>query len=125
MDIEEMIREKSANVLHGMPMSKTMAKERAKTLRAVKALFQLEYIFSPGDMVVWKDGLKHAMGPQYGEPAVIMEVLDEPIITHSDSNEHSGSNQFRIPNDIIIGLIHDNSFETFHMDSRRFEHYND
>jgi hypothetical protein len=40
--------------------------------------FQERHAFAVGDLVTWKPGLKNRRIPRYGQPAVVMEVLDPP-----------------------------------------------
>jgi len=79
-----------------------------------------EYKFKPGDLVVWKEGLKNKKMPPYNLPAIVIEHLEEPIIADIDE---SGSPYFREPLDLIAGFIDGDSFVIFHFDSRRFKKY--
>ncbi|WP_438352331.1 hypothetical protein [Microbacterium sp. CJ88] len=74
--------------------------------------------FAPGDLVVWKPGLKNRVRPAYDEPAVVVEVLDNPVLnTESDPS----SVYFREPLDILIGILDDEEeILVYHFDSRRF-----
>ena len=36
--------------------------------------------FKVGDLVVWKKGLKHKKVPAYNRPAVVVKILENPII---------------------------------------------
>ncbi|MFP4602559.1 MAG: hypothetical protein ACLFNA_06485 [Halochromatium sp.] len=59
----------------------------------------------------------------YGTPAVVLEVLDQPI---ADSETESGSTYFREPLSLVLGLFWDREpgrgdFVAFHFDGRRFE----
>jgi hypothetical protein len=83
--------------------------------------------FSPGDLVTWKPGLKNRRIPRYGEPAVVVSVLDSPI---SDTDPESGSTYFREPLNLVLGVIWDGErgrgdFVTFHFDGRRFQPWED
>lgn len=86
-------------------------------------LMQTAHRFQPGDLVRWKPGLANRRFPRYGSPAVVVEVLDPPII---DGDDESGSPYFREPLSLVIGLIWTpkggrDGFVTFHVDARRFE----
>ena len=119
--LEEMMRERASGRGTDKPMSKTAAKERSKTLRAIRGLFTIENTFSPNDLVVWKDGMQMKKTPGYNCPGIVMAVLDEPVF---DKEASSGSPYFREPLDLIIGCVdEDNDFLLLHFDSRRFEHY--
>lgn len=77
--------------------------------------------FTTGDIVVWKDGLKNKNYPEYGQPAIVLRRLDNPIV---NPVEDSGSTYFNEPLDIVLGLIsrdEDDAFLVFYYDSRRFK----
>ena len=79
--------------------------------------------FAPGDLVTWKAGLKNKRHPRYGQPAVVVEVLETPL---RDGEDDSGSTYFREPLDLVLGLIWDSDpgrgeLMVFHYDSRRFQ----
>ncbi len=78
-------------------------------------------IFEIGQIVKWKEDLNNRTLPYKNQPAIVVSILDEPII----SNEvNSGSPYFLETLDIIIGIITDEgTFLTFYYDSRRFEAY--
>lgn len=83
--------------------------------------FTKKHTFKPGQLVTWKPGLKNFKRPNYGEPAIVVEVLDEPIYT---TQESAGSPYFHMPMDIVLGLIdEEGDFLVFHFDSRRFQPY--
>ncbi|WP_295407858.1 hypothetical protein [uncultured Thiocystis sp.] len=78
---------------------------------------------SPGELVTWKPGLKNKRYPRYGHPAVVIEVLETPLL---DREDDAGSTDFREPLDLVLGLIWDDGpsrgeLVTFHYDSRRFQ----
>ncbi|MCF7977136.1 MAG: hypothetical protein K9L82_03820 [Chromatiaceae bacterium] len=92
-------------------------------LRERFALLTQHNVFQPGDLVGWKPGLRNRKVPTYETPAIVIEVLDEPIL---DKGEESGSAYYREPHDLILGMIWDREpgrghFVTFHYDSRRFQ----
>jgi hypothetical protein len=92
-------------------------------LRERFALLTRPHRFSPGDLVTWKPGLRNRRIPRYGEPAVVVSVLESPV---TDSDQESGSTYFREPLDLVLGVIWDGErgrgdFVTFHFDGRRFE----
>ena len=95
----------------------------AAALRERFAKFQEHHAFQPGDLVTWKPGLKNRRFPAYGQPAVVMQVLDPPLY---DSENDSGDTYFREPLDLILGLFlpegpHRGDFLTWHFDGRRFQ----
>ncbi|MBK1618471.1 hypothetical protein CKO42_08475 [Lamprobacter modestohalophilus] len=90
------------------------------------ALLNQPQAFKPGDLVCWKPGLKNRRVPAYGAPAVVLEVLDQPI---TDGETESGSTYFREPLSLVLGLFWDRDqgrgdFVAFHFDGRRFEAWN-
>lgn len=89
--------------------------------------FAHRYAFVPGDLVTWKPGLRNRRSPQYGQPAVVIEMLEAPV---RDREEDAGSTYFREPLDLVLGLIWDRNpgrgeLVTFHYDSRRFQPWSD
>jgi hypothetical protein len=77
--------------------------------------------FQVGQLVKWKANLKNRKYPYKNQPAIVVEILDEHIISN---DEESGSPYFRENLDIILGLlVDDDTFLTFYYDSRRFEAY--
>ncbi|MEA3642104.1 MAG: hypothetical protein VBE63_19505 [Lamprobacter sp.] len=92
-------------------------------LRERYALLNQQHPFKPGDLVCWKPGLRNRRVPAYGAPAVVLEVLDQPI---TDGETESGSTYFREPLSLVLGLFWDREpgrgdFVAFHFDGRRFE----
>jgi hypothetical protein len=99
------------------------AARAAKVRRLVEAYDRLgeTYEFAPGQLVQWKDGLQNKNEPPYGEPAIVVAVLAEPI---HDKEQSGGSAYFREPLDLILGLTGpDGTLVTYHFDKRRFEPY--
>ncbi len=81
------------------------------------------HAFVAGDLVTWKAGLKNRRLPKYGEPAVILEVLDAPVF---DTEKDSGNAYFREPLSVVLGVFldegpHRGDFITWHFDARRFQ----
>jgi hypothetical protein len=77
--------------------------------------------FQVGQLVKWKENLKNRRLPHKNQPAIVVDILDEPIISNE---EESGSPYFQENLDIVLGiLVEDDIFFTFHYDSRRFEAY--
>lgn len=74
--------------------------------------------FKKGQLVKWKKGLKNKKLPYEKQPAVVLEVLQEPLYAERDP----GTPYFHEPLDIALGMIdEDNDFIIFYYDSRRFE----
>jgi hypothetical protein len=76
--------------------------------------------FRKGDLVTWKQGLKNGRYPQKNYPAIVTRVYEKPI---SRSDMESGSNHFREPLDLVILVDTGDEVSEFHVDSRRFKHY--
>ncbi|MBK1725169.1 hypothetical protein [Thiocystis violacea] len=93
-------------------------------LRERYRLLTRRHAFAPGDLVTWKPGLKNHRIPRYGQPAVVVEVLETPVLDQEAGV--AGSTYFREPLDLVLGLIWDEEpcrgeLMTFHFDSRRFQ----
>lgn len=94
--------------------------ERVEKLRGLVASFNCIHSFQAGDVVRWKRGLKNKKRPAYGEPAIVIKVVDPPLFDEVDP----GSAYFREPLDIVVGLLEgDDELVTFHYNSRLFEPY--
>ncbi len=74
-----------------------------------------------GMLVQWKPGLKNKKTPEYGKPAIVVEVLNPPIL---NPDNEAYTTYFREPLGIVVGLLDDDGdFLLFHVDARRFEPY--
>ncbi len=89
-------------------------------LRTLSENLRQVNLFKIGDIVRWKKGLKNKRIPEYDVPAIVVEVLDNPIF---DDKVEIGSTYYHEPLDIVLGLIIKGEFLTFHYDSRRMELY--
>lgn len=103
--------------------SESSDRDLALALRARVESLQRRNDFKPGDLVCWKPGLCNRRMPRYGRPAVVVEVLHEPVL---DDAKDSGDAYFREPLDIVLGVFleqgrHRGDFLTWHFDSRRFQ----
>lgn len=112
----------SYDLLSGEPLE-DLRGDVGAALRQRYELFNRNYKFVPGDLVTWKPGLKDRRVPAYGQPAVVMEMIAQPIL---DTDQESGSTYFRQPLDMVLGVIWEydpnrSEFVTFHFDSRRFQ----
>ena len=72
-----------------------------------------------GDIVQFKEGMKHTKFPKYGQNAVVVEILTSPIFDN-DPNK-SGTSYWNEKNDVRLGVMEDGNFSIHHFDSRRFE----
>ena len=61
-----------------------------------------ERSLAPGQLAVWKPGLKNYRYPRYGEPAVVVELLEAPLV---DPDIRSGSPCYREPLDLLPGVV--------------------
>lgn len=85
--------------------------------------FHERHTFAVGDLVTWKPGLKNRRMPRYDQPAVVMDVLDQPVF---DGERESGNSYFNEPLDLVLGLFMDSGpargeLLTWHFDARRFQ----
>jgi hypothetical protein len=88
-------------------------------LRKIHARLLEKHNFKVGDVVRWKEGLKNRRMPAYGQAAIVLEVLDKPLV---DEKETAGSAYFREPLDVLLSFTDgDNNMISFHFDSRKFE----
>jgi hypothetical protein len=55
-----------------------------------------------GDLVVWKAGLRSRRLPQYGQPAIVHEVLEEPLVNR---REPVDSPYFMERLDVVVGVL--------------------
>jgi len=95
--------------------------EHIEKLRTAKKLFDKVYDFEPGDLVVWKEGLKNKARPAFAEPAIVMQVLEQPL---KDLEKSAGTPYFNEPLDLVLGILDsDGDFVVFHYDKRRFQPY--
>lgn len=107
---------------HSSELAQELANERAEALIAFQRSLASAPIngFHPGQIVQWKPGLKNRRLPDYGEPVIIMEVLNPAV--YDTSKEIAGSNLYREPLTLVLGLNDaDGDFVFYHFDGRRFE----
>jgi len=97
-------------------------KETALKLKERFKLFKARYDFEEGCLVSWKKGLKNRRYPRYGEPAIVLKILDRPVFAEE---KESGSPYFLEPLDIILGLLINDEFEVFYYDKRRLAPFNE
>lgn len=104
--------------LDEVELSREESLDRLKTSRVN---YEQKNDFKVGDIVVWKHHLKNRRFPKYGQLAIVMEVLKQPIY---DDEKNSGSPRFREPLNIRLGIIDSyGEFEIFHYDKNRFTSY--
>ncbi len=117
------VSEEMPSLLGDEDLDTLFASDLAPVLLERYQQLQRRHRFAPGDLVTWKAGLANRRYPKPGQLAVVIEVLEQPVL---DNEVNSGSTYFREPLDIILGVIWDEEhdrgqFVTFHFNSQRFE----
>ena len=79
-----------------------------------------QHSFKPNQLVRWKQGLKNKTVPEYNEPAMVWEVLPQPIFDNNRVHG-AGSPYSSEPLDIVLAVLNEDKFLLLHYDSRRFE----
>lgn len=106
------------------PIPKPMggAAETARLLKENHASYREHHIFAEGDLVVWKPGMKNRSTPEYGEPAIVHEIINEV-----GTKNESGSPYFREPLTLMCGVrkVDDDgeNYVVFHFDGNRMMPY--
>ena len=103
-------------------LERELADERGQQLIARQRSFSTapEAGFHAGQIVHWKAGMKNRSKPAYGEPVIVLEVLNPPVFDKSEKT--SGTNLFREPLTLVLGMHDsDGDFLLYHYDGRRFE----
>jgi hypothetical protein len=90
-----------------------------KLTRAFESMLT-KHPFKPNQLVRWKDNLKNKALPEYNAPAIVWEILTQPIFDNAKGNG-AGSRCFNEPLDIVLGVMDENEFVLIHCDSRRLE----
>lgn len=105
-DTEQMMKALAAMLASGSVSSTDDAGPLSRSSRAALRESYNSYInktkFCPGELVVWKKGLRNKKMPKYDQPAVVVEQLEVPVIS---DEEGSGSPYFREPLDLVLGVI--------------------
>lgn len=95
--------------------------ELAKEVMAAYEVFTKQNEFKIGQLVTWKDRMQNRTKPDYGQPAIIVEIFSKPKV---DTTKSAGSPYFDEPLDLRLGFIDDDGdFMTLLFDSRRFRPY--
>jgi hypothetical protein len=88
-------------------------------LRRAYDSYKQKHEFEPGQLVKWKPGLRNKQLPQYGLPAIVLEVPAEAVI---NTAEPTDSPYFREPLNLVLGVIDvEGDLAVFHYDAQRFE----
>jgi hypothetical protein len=121
--VKQMIEEEEDLSNPNTPIEKPnyRSEEYINYIRSVAARFIKKEKFQLGQLVQWKENLQNRILPEEGQPAIVLKVLDEPII---HDNKEPGSPYFGEPLDIVLGVLDSkNRFITLYYDSSRFEVY--
>jgi len=90
-------------------------------LKSVCKSFLKKESLEVGQIVKWKENLKNRKLPRKNQPAIVIAILYQPVIS---TDKEAGTPYFLETLDIILGVIVENgTFLTFYYDSRRFEPY--
>jgi hypothetical protein len=85
----------------------------------VQRFLELPADFQPGDIVMWKEGLKNKKYPGENQFAVVIQQLEEPLI---QMERDSGTPYCREPLDLMLALSdNDGDLVVFYYDKRRFK----
>ena len=116
---KELIKSLIHSVLSENEGEHLTTKEKLQRLKDCKDAINNKHNFKVGDIVKWKPNLKNRSMPEYGDPLIVLEILENPLF---DKEESPGSTYFNEPLDIVLGLIADEGeFVSFYFDSRKFE----
>ena len=90
-------------------------------LQSLYENFNEDIKFKPGQLVVWKDGLKNRKLPHKNQPAIVINVLDTPLYADKDS----GTPYFQEPLDLALAVLggKKGEFLIFYYDKKRFRLY--
>jgi hypothetical protein len=97
----------------------SIVEERRKIIVESFKVFEAGIEFSVGQVVKWKERMKNKKTPDYGEPVIVVKILEKPI---TDTQDTPGSAYYNEELDVLLGSIgSDGNFRVFHFDSHRFE----
>lgn len=96
--------------------------EISEQLKLRRERFLEEIEFEAGELVQWKIGLKNRRYPKYDEPAIVMEVLDKPVLNDEST---PASPYYKEELTVKIGFLidGDNDFLVFLVDKKRLKKY--
>lgn len=119
---KELIKSLINSVLSEGESEHLTIKEKMQRLKECKDAINSKNTFKVGDIVKWKPHLKNRTMPEYGDPLIVLELLEKPLF---DKDEGPDSPYFNEPLDIVLGLIADEGeFISFYYDRRRVEPFN-
>lgn len=100
---------------------KSYGEEDIAQLREAYNNFSRKETFEVGQIVKWKKHLRNRKLPDQNQPAIVVNILDEPIVNQEGD---PGTPYFLEKLDIVLGIMVSNgTFFTFYYDSSRFEPY--
>ncbi|WP_128330898.1 hypothetical protein [Apibacter sp. HY039] len=96
--------------------------EYISKLKNIAKNYNKKSVFEVGDLVQWKIGLKNRKKPEYNQPAIVIEVLEEPINEHI--NDKVGVSNLNEKLSLALGFLSENNeFQISYYSQKRFEHY--
>lgn len=109
----------SAALLMSAQVQRASNEDMAASLESRFASLANRHDFSIGELVTWKPGLKHMQFPRLGRPAIVVEILETPVV---NSYVPPDSPYFGEILDIRVGVIGDDgAFHLYHVPSNRFQ----
>ena len=94
--------------------------QEARRLQAAYAQLSAPNDFTVGDLVIFRPGMKNLKFPAEGQP-VVVTGFDPGAV---EMEEDSGTNKFKQPCDLRIGLfVTSGDFSEYWVDARRFVKY--
>jgi len=117
--LKEVGVEDVANLISDEEESERYDKDHIDELRLCYKSLLEKARFQEGQIVKWKKYMKNKKLPKRNQPAIVVKMLDEPIL---EDKIPLSSPYYGEPLDVLLGIFHDDgSFITFYYDSRRFE----
>jgi hypothetical protein len=101
------------------PNTDDPAEARKRMLKQLAERLDEHHVFSKGQFVVWKAGLKNKYKPDYGEPAIVTGVYPTPIYDQTEAS--AASPYFQEPLSLVIGVHMEDDLVEFRVDARRFK----
>lgn len=92
--------------------------ERMELLKQLSVRLDEHHVFTKGQFVRWKPGLKNKRYPDYDEPAIVMSVLQVPTF---DPEATASTPYFQEPLNLVIGVFLEDDLLEYRVDQRRFE----
>lgn len=112
-EMADLIRQKVSDLMAASPPDE---RTTPAMLHEAYNWFVTPYTLTPGMIVTQKPHCATKKALRDGQPGIVVEVLDPPILT---DKEDSGTPFYREPLDVVIGVVWGGNFVCFHYDSRR------